>query len=143
MAKFCTNCGAEISEGYAFCEQCGTPVDEKGNAHGNNNKASQGNGGTPVNVYNNTVIQQKKGNGLAVAGFVISLVNAILCCGSFSLISLIFSIVGVVKAKDCNGEGKGLAIAGIIISALCMVGWLIYIIIFGIAGFASVIEEGY
>ncbi len=141
MAKFCTNCGAEISDGYAFCEQCGTPVDEQGKATGNQKKAEPATG-TPVNVYNNTtVVQPKKSNGMAIAGFVTSLVNMFLCCGSISLISLILSIVGAVKAKDCDGNGKGLAIAGIIISAVMMLGWLVYVVLFGIAGFASIIEE--
>jgi serine/threonine protein phosphatase PrpC len=26
MSKFCANCGAEVSDGFAFCEKCGTPV---------------------------------------------------------------------------------------------------------------------
>ncbi len=26
MAKFCTNCGKEISDGIAFCTECGTPA---------------------------------------------------------------------------------------------------------------------
>lgn len=26
MAKFCTNCGAQIPDGMKFCPQCGTPV---------------------------------------------------------------------------------------------------------------------
>ena len=79
MAKFCTNCGAEISEGYAFCEKCGTPVE----------------GGTPQAqpipqpqvVVNNVAPTTSQSNGMAIAGFVTSLVNAILCCGGISLIS--------------------------------------------------------
>ena len=142
MAKFCTNCGAEISDGYAFCEQCGTPVDEQGKATTTHKKVESASGtGTPVNVYNNTVVQQKRSNGMAIAGFITSLVNMFICCGSISLISLILSIVGVVKAKDCDGDGKGLAIAGVIISAIMMLGWLVYVVLFGIAGFASIIEE--
>ena len=139
MAKFCTNCGAEISNGYAFCEQCGTPVDERGKSQGKSAQPA----GTPINVYNNTVVQQpKKGNGMAVAGFITSLVNALLCCGSISLISLILSIIGAVKAKDCDGAGKGLAIAGIVISAIMMVVGVIVWLVYGIAWLAAM-EEGY
>ena len=135
MAKFCTNCGAEISEGYAFCEKCGTPVE----------------GGTPQAqpipqpqvVVNNVAPTTSQSNGMAIAGFVTSLVNAILCCGGISLISLILSIVGCVNAKKYNGNGKGLAIAGIIISAIFMVIGLIYWLFFGLAWFATIIEEGY
>lgn len=26
MSKFCTNCGKELSDGAAFCDNCGTPI---------------------------------------------------------------------------------------------------------------------
>lgn len=26
MTRYCTNCGAELQDGFAFCTQCGTPV---------------------------------------------------------------------------------------------------------------------
>ena len=132
MAKFCTNCGQEISEGYAFCEKCGTAVDGNGKAQA----APQ-----PTVVVNNTTAPAKKSNGMAIAGFVTSLVNMLLCCGSISLISLILSIVGAVKAKDCDGEGKGLAIAGIIISAIMMLIFVFWLFLYGIAFFAAAVEE--
>ena len=96
-------------------------------------------GGLPmdVGVVVNNVQPQNKSNGLAVAGFVISLISTFLCCGSLNVISLILSIVGAVKAKDCNGNGKGLAIAGIIISAI----GLVLLILFTILGYATSIAE--
>ena len=51
---------------------------------------------------------------------------------------MILSIVGAIKAKDYGGSGKGLAIAGIIISALGLI-LLILLTIFGYA--AALIEE--
>lgn len=62
--------------------------------------------GTNTNVQN----QQPKSltNGMAIAGFILSFF-----CG-FPL-GLIFSIIGLTQAKKCN-SGKGLAIAGLIIS---------------------------
>lgn len=72
------------------------------------------------NQINNNTNTQKTTNGMAIAGFVISLVSPILCCGTLNWLSLIFSIIGLVQAKNKNGSGKGLAIAGIIISSLMM-----------------------
>ena len=127
MAKFCTNCGNEIPEGNAVCTNCGTPVDGAP-------VAAQP--GTTVVVNNST--QQKPSNGLAIAGFVVSLVSTFLCCGSFNVISLILSIIGAIKAKDYGGSGKGMAIAGIIISAI----GLILLIAFAALGvLADIIEE--
>ena len=43
------------------------------------------------------------------------------CCGLLAPVGLIFSILGLNQAKSSNGAGKGLAIAGIIISAIAIV----------------------
>lgn len=62
-----------------------------------------------------TIIIQKKGNGLGTAGFVLSLTGLILCWVPILgfilwLLGAIFSVIGVFKAP------RGLAIAGCIIS---------------------------
>ena len=104
MAKFCKNCGTELKDSNV-CSNCGTT-----------NEAPT----TNITVNTQTVENgtAKNSNGLAIAGFVISLVS-ILCCGSTSTIGLILSIIGLVNAnKDPEKTGKGLAIAGIIISAI-------------------------
>ncbi len=121
MAKFCTNCGQEISEGNRACTNCGTLVD----------------GGSPVTTTVNVNNVQNPTNGFAIAGFIISLVS-LFCCGTLDWLGLIFSIIGLVKAKSLNGSGKGLAIAGIIISCI---GLIILIIFFAIGGLASIFES--
>ena len=99
MAKFCPNCGTEINGGD--CPKCTKP---------------------PVNNANTqSVVNTEKTNGLAIAGFVVSVVSPILCCGSLSTLGLILSIVGLVNVNKTGQKGKGLAIAGIIISAVIMV----------------------
>lgn len=59
--------------------------------------------------------QQPRTSGMAIAGFVLSFLCA--------LLGLIFSIIGYNEAKKSNGmvKGEGLALAGIIISILSMV----------------------
>ena len=109
MAKFCISCGSELPENAVACPNCG--------AMQNANQAQV----QPQQVVVNNVQAQNKSNGLAIAGFVVSLVSTLLCCGSFNVISLVLSIVGVAKAKDYGGNGKGLAIAGIIISAIGLI----------------------
>lgn len=49
-------------------------------------------------------------NGMAIAGFV--------CSFFFPLLGLIFSIIGLNRSKNMFGKGKGLAIAGIVISVV-------------------------
>lgn len=89
-------------------------------------------------AINNNVQVVKSTNGFAVAGFVVSLVSTILCCGIFNWLSLVFSIIGLVNSKNMNNEGKGLAIAGIVISSVFLV-LTIVLYAFGIT--ASVLES--
>lgn len=73
----------------------------------------------------------QKYNGLAIAGFI--------CSFLVSLLGLILSIVGLNQIKKQGGKGRGLAIAGIIISAAGMVIQVILVIalIVGGASYAS------
>ncbi|GAA4587546.1 hypothetical protein GCM10023194_36840 [Planotetraspora phitsanulokensis] len=57
----------------------------------------------------------KASNGLAVAGFVLAFLVA--------PIGFILSIVGLVQAPKRGGKGRGLAIAGIVISLVVTAGW--------------------
>ncbi|HUE35901.1 MAG TPA: DUF4190 domain-containing protein [Candidatus Acidoferrum sp.] len=60
-------------------------------------------------------------NGMAIAGFVSSLLGLICCCFGppFSIIGLVFSCVGLSQIKENPMQGgKGLAIAGIVLAIL-------------------------
>ena len=127
MTKFCGKCGNQLEDTANVCDQCGTPV--------NTNATSS------VQV-NQTIVNSSKNNGFAVAGFVISLVS-ILCCGGTSILGLIFSIIGLITANKNEGNGKGLSIAGIVISAIMLV-FLIAIYAFGfLAAFTDGFSESY
>ena len=111
MAKYCKYCGTAVEENYKFCTKCGASLEDNPTPNINNQPVQTNQ--VPVNVT--------PSNGMAVAGFVTSLVSGLCFCGIFSWLSLIFSIIGVSKAKDCEGKGKGLAIAGIVISAISLI----------------------
>lgn len=67
-------------------------------------------------------------NGTAIAGFVLSLVS-FMSCGLTSLVGLILSIIGIKKSKDLKDSGKGLSIAGIIISSITLFAAILLIIL--------------
>lgn len=117
MAKFCKNCGNELVDNAKVCDKCGTEVSS---------------------TVTTATVNSNGSNGLAIAGFVVSLVSSLLCCGSFSFISLILSIVGLVNAKKYNGNGKGMAIAGIIISSI---GMILLIALYALGIFASIVDS--
>lgn len=90
-AKYCTHCGSLIDENAVVCVRCGCNTDA--------NK-------TPA---------KKKFNGLAIAGFVLSFFDY------FCILGLIFSIIAIVVINKKDQRGKGLAIAGMVISIVITV----------------------
>lgn len=110
--------------------------------YGQNNYNQQGYGQPnqqpPYNpnqpIYNmpaNNYVQPKRTNGFAIAGFVLALVSLVVCCVYYlALPGVIFSAIGLKMASKNRG-GKGLAIAGLIISILVLVGWTSIIILNG------------
>ena len=68
----------------------------------------------------------EKMNTMCLVGFIASLVS-LLCCGLSSLPALILSVIGFVQAKNKGEKGKFLGLAGIIISAVLM---LLFLILF-------------
>lgn len=117
MAKFCVYCGKEVEKNDNVCGNCGKAI--------NNNVQ--------------TVITKKETNkteGFAVAGFILSIVS-FLCCGSTSTPGLIFSIIGLINCNKNGKDGKGLAIAGIIINSIMFIIFIVLYVIMFIFGYAA------
>ena len=98
---FCKNCGKEIDDKATVCVHCGVP--------------------TPNAQPQQVVVTTAPNNGLAIAGFVLSFFSFA------AVIGLILRIVGLRKSKtpEFNGKGKGLAIAGIVLSCITIFYWII------------------
>ena len=88
---FCKNCGTQLNDNAVICPQCGVPTSNP----------------PPIMPQQ---VQAKRDNPLAIVGFVL----AFFC----SIAGLICSIVGYNKAKNEGLDNRGLALAGIIISAV-------------------------
>lgn len=84
----------------------------------------------PVQQSQNTSYVQPEGtNGLCLAGLILSIVS-LFCCGLPSIISLAISIAGYIMTNKNRGSGKGLAVAGIVISCA----GLLFLLILSISG---------
>ena len=96
---FCKNCGNEIDDGAVVCPHCGVATDNMAKAT------------APVPAQKNT---------MALVGFILAILE-------FSVIALILSIIGLNNSKkpEYAGDGKGFAIAGIIISCITTAIWII------------------
>ena len=129
---FCPKCGTNNADGAGFCAGCGSPLTPAVNpvqaavpvAPAPAPVYTPQPAPQPAPVYNQTPItpvppQTRGTNALCVAGFITSLVSVVLA-GTTALISLILSIIGFNAAKKNNQGGKGLGLAGIIISAVLM-----------------------
>lgn len=110
MAKFCTNCGAELNDEQDICVKCGKMVKKSNSNSSNGNK-----------------------NTMATTGFIIAIVSLFInFAGLVGLAATIVSGIGLAKAKDFDGNGKGLAIAGLVIG--------IFSIIYGIYSITNLVD---
>ena len=137
---FCKNCGAQINDNAKFCPNCGTSipasaqqspqegtVNQPAQPQVQQRQAAPAPAPTPANsqsyyqpAANYQAPQQAYAqpqyvpapstNGLCIAGLILAFV--------FPLLGLILSIVGLVKVKSSGEGGRGLAIAGIILTEL-------------------------
>lgn len=99
-----------------YCNNCGKEINDKAAV-------------CPYcGVLTNQNAIQKESNTMAIVGFVFSFFIAI--------VGLICSIIGYKRAPELGGNGKGLALAGIIISAISLA-LTIFLVIFLIIGIAS------
>ena len=101
---FCSECGNKLKKGDIFCTNCGNKIGEDNNV-----------GSTP-NVNQNQSDDVKT---LGVLGLIFSII--------FMPLGLILSIVSLAKGK---GYKNGFAIAGIIISAIKLVFYLIVVFLY-------------
>ena len=127
---YCSNCGTKNENGDAFCASCGMPLNRQTEQTSYNNAYNS-------NVYNTN----EKYNGFAIAGFVLSLVSFLTSWAMIpEILGLIFSCIGLNQIKQKGGKGRGLAIAGAIISGI-FIGLFILgliLIIFGFSALACV-----
>ena len=142
---FCTNCGKELTEGVTVCPYCGEHTDDldaKSTAPSETAEASFGayatedtqqpaqtdaaeygeqqSSDTLTDTQN--VPQKKPVNGIAVAGLILSVL--------FAPLGLVLSIIGLVRSKKMDGEGRKLGIAGIVISVLVIVCVIVFIVLY-------------
>ncbi len=89
-------------------------------------------------TFNQNLAPPQQGNPLAITGFVLSLVSIALFWIPFVnillwVLTIVFSAVGLSKANKENRPHRGLAIAGICISAIPLVLIIVFFVFLGAA----------
>lgn len=111
---FCTNCGKEIPNGSAFCQECGAA--QSGGA------SPVSNAGGYVNPTGQPVVQKVPYNTMCIVGLVISGISLLLnFWGLVGIAGTIVSVVGLISCNQKNENGRGLAVIGIIIGAFSII----------------------
>lgn len=140
MTNFCPNCGNILNDNTTMCPKCGMQITQSNMTNSMNNMNTSGSMNTintmntppssnTVNSMNNmnalgsmntmnttntmntmnTASSSNGENNIAIAGFILSFI--------IPIIGLILSIIGLKKSKETN-NGRGLSIAGIVISTI-------------------------
>ena len=105
--KYCTKCGAQLADDDDYCYFCGAKFDEIKQVEPKEQPTFQ-----DQSYYEDKYYGQRP-NTVALLGFVFAFLSPI--------VGLILSIIGLKKAKEMSGLGRGYAIAGIIISIVSMI----------------------
>ena len=96
----CTNCGQEISDSAYVCPYCGAR--------------------TPISYQQ--PVAPPANNDMAIAGLILAFF--------IPIVGLILSCIGLHNSKQMNGAGRGMSIAGIVISVALMVFAIIFVIVY-------------
>lgn len=119
MEKTCKACGKVINEGDKFCQACGAKIE---------NEVVQET--VENNVQNNTSNKKETTNGLAIAGFVCSLVGLFILGIWLGILAICFGVSAKKHIKLFENEkGNGLATAAIVIGIIDIVGAILIVML--------------
>ncbi|GAA3468171.1 DUF4190 domain-containing protein [Nonomuraea roseola] len=84
-----------------------------------------------------------KTNGMAIATLICGLVGLI-TCGLASIVGAILGHISLGQIKRTGEEGKGMALAGLILSYVGLAGWVLFLILWiGLFGWAASVSSSY
>lgn len=131
--KNCTYCHEMLEDDMQFCPNCGAPV-PKPETVLNGEPTAQA--GEPVYtaVPVTPAEEPKKNNGLAIAGLVLGILSVCCCCANplFSILAIVFGAIALSQIAKNDANGKGMAIAALIIGIATLVMFVVSIPLSGV-----------
>lgn len=124
---FCSNCGQKLDDNAVTCPNCGAETGVSP-AAATEQPAEQAGEARQQQAQQYQPPRESESNGFAIAGLI--------CAFFIPILGLIFSCIGLNRSKKMNGEGKGVSIAGIVISVLAIV--LVVVVIIYVAVIVAV-----
>lgn len=120
--NFCGNCGTHLEGDPHFCPNCGAPTAP------NAQSAPRPSAAPTVKTC-----------GYAVAGFVLGLCALLfgwICClNILGVLGFAFSVIALCRIADSHEGGKGLAIAGLVLSILS----LLFLVVLALASQSALV----
>lgn len=160
---YCKVCGKELPRGSSRCSECGAPVDGEG--YPGENEPLQDSGFDTGNGYyqdnraryqdspypQEPLYERQSGarKGFAIASMVLGIIGLVgTCCSlmAYGTLSILLGILGLIFGiLGLKSEGKGMAIAGIIMAALNIVIGLLLLalMLIGLSTIGSMSPEEY
>lgn len=137
---YCQNCGKELQEGEVCnCQNNATSMDIQNQVQETPPMAEQQAPEQPQQGQPSVPPQQAPWNGLAIAGFVVSLLSIFWNPALIiSILGIILSSVGLKQINETGAQGKGFAIAGLVIGVVRLVITIIIMIVVAAAVTACV-----
>ena len=125
--KICPNCSAELNDNAKFCSICGAAItgDQKSEEKTAEQTAWEQRAAYSQNGYSRQATDQAyplSTNGFAIAGFV--------CAFILPILGIIFSAIAMKQIDERKEGGKGLAVAGLVIS-IVWIGIMLIILMSG------------
>lgn len=129
--KKCPQCQQECADEVVVCPKCGYLFNASQTSDGMQTPPYQPQatnmGGTPPygNAYNGYPPLEQPKDSFATPSLVLGIIGVVLSCCSIGIIpgiiGLILGILSALRIRRTNMRGRGLAIAGIILSAIAIV----------------------
>ena len=122
---YCTKCGASITEGAKYCENCGEPVPQMNSCqHTENNETEYSYVERKTTPSDTEMNPEKPVNGFAIASLILGILAVVLMFVSwhpalavpdilFGILAIVFGTIGMKRAK-LNNSPSGIAIAGLV-----------------------------
>ncbi len=128
--------GAEVSQQYN--NTAGNSTSDSYSSQATYNTSGTGNQGSYNSDYTYTQGQQpqqktkKSGNGYAVASMILGIVTLVFFCSCINIVTGILALIfGIIHLTSYGKDGRGMAIAGLITSALGLIALVVcYVLIF-------------
>lgn len=126
MAKYCMKCGGQCADQAMQCPRCGAMLGMQNSGHVSQRPSgggSQFSGGyaSPKEMQSIDGMRPQESNGKSVASLVLGIVGVIAWC--LPILGLPVGVIGLIMGIQGynRSNAKGMAMAGIVLSIICLV----------------------